>query len=509
MIHATAFVPHFPPTRPKVVPLGKRLSLVDDFLRLRHLPHILWLDSAAGDPRLARYSYLTADPIAVERFSIPTDSVWELLRGWQWVVQQPTCDDLPPFQGGIAGLFAYDLATSLEPTIGKHAICDLPTDALCVGIYDWVLCLDHATNQATLVVQGWSADEGERPIQAAQRRAAQVRGWLEQPVSRPIERMSRHSTTAYTEIAATSLAPQFATRFPGVTSNFTSVDFRDAIATIVARIREGDSFQVNLAQRLLVRQTIDSVPLYLRLREANAAPFAGYFDGGPWQVLSSSPERFLRLEHGRVETRPIKGTCPRTGDDRRDAQLAAELLTSEKDRAENVMIVDLMRSDLSRVCADPSVTVTQLCAIEQYAHVQHLVSTVEGRLREGLTAIDLLKATFPGGSISGAPKVRAMQNISELEPTPRGPYCGSLGFMAPGDRADWNILIRTITAAHGWLQAPVGGGITAQSDPAGEEAETWVKAEGLLRALGETASMHRKPPTGAKGVPLGDRSDSG
>ena len=268
-----------------------------------------------------------------------------------------------------------------------------------------------------------------------------------------------------------------------VVSNFSGAQFRAAVASIVERICGGDSFQVNLAQRLLAAQTIDPDALYLRLRRVNAAPFAGYYDGGPFQVISSSPEGFLQVRGRRVMTRPIKGTVPRRGDADVDRQLAETLAASEKDRAENIMIVDLMRNDLSRVCTDESVVVSQLCEVEPYRYVQHLVSAVEGRLRPGVGVVDLLRACFPGGSVTGAPKIEAMKTIAELEPNPRGPYCGSMGYISCSGDADFNILIRTITATGGRLQIPVGGGITARSNPAAEEAETWAKAEGMLQAL--------------------------
>jgi para-aminobenzoate synthetase component 1 len=240
---------------------------------------------------------------------------------------------------------------------------------------------------------------------------------------------------------------------------------------------------VNLAQRLLARAADDSVALYLRLRKRNPAPFAGYFDLGEFQIASASPERFLRVADGQVETRPIKGTRPRTSRPEADLVAGDELLANEKERAENVMIVDLLRNDLSRVCRPESVFVSQLCRLESYPFVQHLVSAVRGTLREGCGPIDLLRASFPGGSVTGAPKVRAMEIIAQLEPTARGPYCGSLGYLGFDGSMDLNILIRTITAGRGWWQAPVGGAVVAQSQPQREYEETWHKAEGVLRAM--------------------------
>jgi para-aminobenzoate synthetase component 1 len=236
---------------------------------------------------------------------------------------------------------------------------------------------------------------------------------------------------------------------------------------------------------LLFPAASDPLSLYRRLRERNPATFAAYFDLGDAQIVSASPERFLRVANRRVEARPIKGTRPRTARAEADLFAGSELQESEKDRAENVMIVDLLRNDLSRVCQPESVRVTQLCGLETYQFVQHLVSVVEGELARDKTPLDLVRASFPGGSITGAPKVRAMEIISELEPTARGPYCGGIGYLGFDGSLDLNILIRTVTAARGWWQFPVGGGIVAQSSPEREYEETWHKAAGLLKALRE------------------------
>jgi para-aminobenzoate synthetase component 1 len=269
----------------------------------------------------------------------------------------------------------------------------------------------------------------------------------------------------------------------GITSNFSREGYLHAVQRAIDYIRAGDVFQVNLSQRLLCPAQEESAALYQRLRKCNPAPFAGYFDAGAFQILSASPERFLCVRGREVETRPIKGTRPRTGDARLDRRTEAELLASEKDRAENVMIVDLLRNDLSRVCSPESVHVSQLCRIEAYQHVLHLVSAVRGRLRDECSPFDLLRAAFPGGSVTGAPKIRAMEIIAELEPTVRGPYCGALGYWGFDGTLDLNILIRTITAGGGCWRFSVGGGVVAQSVPEREYEETWHKAEGLLRAV--------------------------
>lgn len=460
---------------PLVHRLPDSFSLPHAFDRLQSVPGVLWLDSVTHpSSTLGRYSFLSADPL--NRFSNPTlAQLSSLIQG----LPQSFDPRLPPFQGGIAGLIGYE-ANRLFESIPATKYNDLPVPAISLGLYDWTLAVDHITSAAWLISQGLGAKNGESRHQAAARRIDQVLQWLAAPAWPAPGPKIIHDH----QRIATGLAPQFQTgRHPLLTSNFSPQAFRAAVSEIVRSIRCGDSFQVNLAQRLLFPARCQPGELYRRLRRENPAPEAGYYDGGTFQVLSSSPETFLRLRDGLVETRPIKGTCRRSGDSDIDALMARELSASEKDRAENIMIVDLMRNDLSRVCTDDSIEVKQLCEVEPYAFVQHLVSVVTGHLRKDRGIVDLIAACFPGGSITGAPKIEAMSKIAQLEQVPRGPYCGSLGYIGCGGVADFNILIRTITQAHGFLQIPVGGGITAASDPEAEERETWHKAEGLLRAL--------------------------
>lgn len=490
---------------PLVHPLPTDFSLVAAFQRLRHLPGCLWLDSAPSGPPvdaaaapLGRYSFLCADPVARFEASAADANPWPRLRQWAGRLPQTRVADLPPFQGGIAGLWGYEAAVWLED-IGTAASDDLPTPALSVGLYDWVIAHDAHVGRSWVISQGLSgeawqdgspsdpADEFQADESRARRRLSEVLRLLadaDEPDPSPPDAPPRWAAAPPAAAPpAASLRGSYATAQRELWSNFSSAGYRAAVAEIVARIGRGDVFQVNLAQRLVTPATCDAATLYLRLRQANPAPLAGFYDGGTFQVASSSPEGFLRLRQGLVETRPIKGTVARTGDAAEDAAAAAALLASEKDRAENVMIVDLMRSDLSRVCEDASVVVTQLCRLESYAFVQHLVSVVQGRLRPDCNAIDLLAACFPGGSITGAPKIEATRTIAALEPHRRGPYCGSLGYISCGGDAEFNILIRTVTASGGWWQIPVGGGITARSEPQAEERETWIKAEGMLRAV--------------------------
>ncbi len=465
-----------------VEPWDPQVDLEAALVRLSRLPHALFLDSARRDSKLGRYSFLTADPF--DYFALAADGSDGLGRLADRMSPFPsnTVDGLPPFQGGAAGLFSYDLGRSLE-TLPRARFDEFETPALAIGLYDVVLAVDHVEGRAWLVSQGFPETGREARRRRAAERLAQFRCWLREPPGRsPADSVVHEGSSA--RVAVDDLAPRFPVPGPaGLTSNFSADDYLQAVGRVIEYIRAGDVFQVNLAQRLLLPAQDDAVSLYLRLRRCNPATFAAYFDTGGAQIVSASPERFLQAVAGRVEARPIKGTRQRTARPEADLFAGDEMLASEKDRAENVMIVDLLRNDLARVCRADSVRVTQLCQLETYQYVQHLVSAVCGTLREGRTALDLLRAAFPGGSITGAPKVRAMEIIAELEPTARGAYCGSLGYLGFDGSLDASILIRTITASRGWWQAPVGGGIVAQSVPQREYEETWHKATGLLRAL--------------------------
>jgi para-aminobenzoate synthetase component 1 len=387
--------------------------------------------------------------------------------------------ELPPFQGGAAGLLGYELGRSLE-SVPPTSYDEFNVPALAMGLYDVVVAFDHVTDRAWIVSQGLPELDPSSRYRRAKQRLEQARGWI----SGSCDDRCAATPEATGQLSPQQLASQYPVAdIPDLTSNFSEQAYLKAVQRVIDYIYAGDVFQVNLAQRLLMPARDNSVSLYRRLRHCNPGPMAGYFDLGDFQILSASPERFLRVHQRQVETRPIKGTRPRSGDPKIDRAAEAELLGSEKDRAENVMIVDLLRNDLSRVCSPDSIRVSQLCGIEPCQFVMHLVSAVTGRLRSECTSLDLVRAAFPGGSITGAPKVRAMEIIAELEPTARGAYCGALGYLGFDGSMDWNLLIRTITAGRGWWQFPVGGGIVAQSIPEQEYEETWHKAEGLLRAI--------------------------
>jgi para-aminobenzoate synthetase component 1 len=487
----SALLPHLDVTCEPAVPLVEVLSPAPDpwdvARRLSGRPHLLFLDSAAADSPWSRYSFVTADPFGwveargrevCSRPATPHGpDPFPLLAEHLARFRAQTLPDLPPFQGGAAGLFGYDLCHHLERLPRPH-YDEFAYPDLAIGLYDWVVAFDHDRRRAWLISTGFPDTHPRRRRDRAERRLREVQRWLR---AAPPE----FAEGSGPRLAASRLCPQYALPgWPGVTSNFDRPGYLAAVRRAVEYTHAGDCFQVNVAQRLLAPAAVPPLELYRRLRERNPAPFAAFFAAGPdFAVASASPERFLRVRGSEVDTWPIKGTRPRGATPEADQARRAELLASAKDRAENVMIVDLMRNDLGRVCRYGSVRVPALCRLESYRHVHHLVSEVRGRLRDGLGPVDLLRAAFPGGSVTGAPKVRAMEIIAELEPTARGPYCGSLGYLGFDGTADTNILIRTCSAGRGWVQFPVGGGIVADSVPEPEYQETLHKAEGLLRAL--------------------------
>jgi para-aminobenzoate synthetase component I len=346
-----------------------------------------------------------------------------------------------------------------------------------VGIYDWVIAFDHTKAMAWIISTGFPESNPERRLERARLRLREIQRWLERGTrSRALPLLTRKVEPSESKLVNGHRL---------LRSNFSRRAYLEAVDRVLEYIRAGDCFQVNLAQRLLYPASVPPLDLYCRLRQRNPATFAGYFDLGDFIIASASPERFLQVADGQVESRPIKGTRPRGKNLDEERIRGQELLASPKDRAENIMIVDLLRNDLGRVCRYGSVRVPALCQLETYGFVHHLVSEVRGELRQGLGPVDLLKAAFPGGSVTGAPKIRAMEIIAELEPDARGPYCGCLGWVGFDGSMDTNILIRTFTMGGGWLQFPVGGGIVADSAPEREYDETWLKAEGMLKALDE------------------------
>ncbi len=495
---------------------------------------LILFDSALQRGRLGRYSFLAADPIAsfnVERAvfsSDPFNAVRSTVAHLNDQFRLNRLPDLPPFQGGVAGMLSYELGACWErtPRTGKDEF-ELP-DAW-FGIYDWVVAWDHEEGRAWVISHGLPkiadriADDSERLTGnvdqklCQDRAAARIRDVVARLNAAGDERAVDDQRQLCEPLPESELAKQHPLPgWDGVTSDFTREEYLSAVEQVIEYIRAGDIFQANLSQRLMARCDVPPTELYSTLRDCNSAPFAGFLAHNDWAIVSASPERFLRVENGIVETRPIKGTRQRRTGPEADLFTRDELRQSEKDVAENVMIVDLLRNDLSRVCEPGSISVPELCVVETYETVQHLVSEVRGTLKgmkefqvpgsrfqvdgandsqpqseslnrehrpEQCDIWSLLAASFPGGSITGAPKVRAMEIISELEPTVRGPYCGSLFYSAFDGTTDSSILIRSFVWRRGWVQCRVGGGIVAQSNPTAEYEETLHKAEGMLRAL--------------------------
>ncbi len=474
-----------PPGAPLAVELVPAPDPWEVARRLCHRPGSLFLDSADRHVSRGQYSYIATDvsyewrPAA--RGVRQKRGLWALAENLGTYRPEPL-PELPPFQGGLGFALGYDLNRTLEK-IPETRYDEFGSFLWAGAQYDWVVSFDHRMNRAWLVSTGCGLGIGsDDRIAFAKSRLAEVLHKLRCDPAPPLPapELPRQRNVQVNELCPQHPLPGF----PHVTSNFSREDYEAAVRRAVEYIHAGDCFQVNLSQRLLAPLREHSLELYGRLRRLNPAPFAGYFDLGDFQVLSASPERFLRVDAGgEIETRPIKGTRPRGTTVQEDAALVRELASSAKDIAENVMIVDLLRNDIGKVAEYGSVRVPRLCEVETFRYVHHLVSEVRGKLRPGVGPLDLLAAAFPGGSVTGAPKVRAMEIIAELEPTARGPYCGCLGWIGFNGAMDTNILIRTFTAGRGWVQFPVGGGIVAESDPAREYEETLHKAAGLLRAL--------------------------
>ncbi|MHB0871034.1 MAG: aminodeoxychorismate synthase component I, partial [Chloroflexota bacterium] len=413
-------------------------------------PYPMFLDSSLPHPRLGRYSYLVADPFLLLRskngrvqvtgagldYELQGDP-FEQLSHLMARFPAENAPGLPPFQGGAVGYFAYDLAHHVE-RLPRTAVDDPGTPDMVVGLYSWVVAHDHAAGRTWLIAS--PLPEGDH--RHARQRMEEVEQRLEDAARNPV--------------------PASGFRLdPPHPSSFTRESYVETIEKAKAYIAAGDIYQVCLSQRFQLPLPIPAWQLYSRLREISPVPYSAYLDLGDFAIASASPELFLRKEGRRVETRPIKGTRPRGKTPEEDRRMVSELRASQKDRAENVMIVDLLRNDLGKVCRVGSVRWPELFTVESYSTVHHLVSSVEGILEDRYDGLHLLKACFPGGSITGCPKIRAMEIIDELEPTKRGVYCGSIGFVGFNGNVDSSIVIRTVIAKGGMAYFQVGGAIVA------------------------------------------------
>ncbi len=453
----------FPALACEVFPAG------DPLAALASLPSAFVLRSSLQDPgaahRQARWMLFGAEPFASFRGG-DTGIVHERFR--ELAARAGSLDAArvtgAPFVGGAVGYWAYDFGRRLE-RLPELARDDLALPDRVLGFYDVTGAHDHDTGRTWLFSSGLPA-EGDERTERARARLERFRALLEvaAPLAPP--------------------APVLAART--AVSTFSAPAYRRAVEDVREAIRRGDIFQANLSQRWtlpLPDAHLHALRFDEALRSHTPSPFAATLLLGDHAVLSASPELFLRRRGDQVVTRPIKGTRARSSDAQEDARLATELQASAKDRAENVMIVDVLRNDLGRVCETGSVRVPELCALEKFSQVWHLTSTVTGRLRADTHAFDLLHACFPGGSITGAPKIRAMEVLEELEPVRRHLYTGAIGWVGWDGDADWNIAIRTAVATPRALYWSAGGGITADSDPEAEYAESLAKAEGLRAAF--------------------------
>ena len=460
--------------------------------QLRGLPGLMLLRSDGEATDQARYSFVVARPFLTFRawgsrcelrtdhhravqFGNPWNALEQLLERYELIDEI----DLPFPLGGCFGYWGYDLKNFVEPRLRARAMNDLELPDCAVGFYDSLAIFDHQLGKTWLVATGLAADGSRNESRARQ----QADWWHEKLGKDACQRAPNRFEINTGEV---ELAP------PVPTSNFTRDQFIAATRRALDYIRAGDIYQVNLSQRFTSPWGGEGWEFYRALHAASPAPFGAFLDAGNFQITSSSPERFLRLSGQHIQTRPIKGTRPRDADPQRDAQLAYELQSSEKERAELVMITDLLRNDLGRVCEFASIAVPELMRLEKFAQVQHLVSTVEGRLRPELSHLAALRDCFPGGSITGAPKFRAMEIIDELEPVTRGPYTGSLGYLGFNRESQFNIAIRTAIVRDGQVHFQVGAGIVADSDPDMEYEETLAKARGFERALSLTSEAQRE-----------------
>jgi para-aminobenzoate synthetase component 1 len=412
------------------------------FAALVDLPWAGWLDSGGR----ARFDILVAAPVRTLRMTAADSDPFAAIRA-ELGAPLPPLDDVP-FAGGALGYWGYDLARRV---FGLPALASDAAD-MAVGIYDWAVVVDHQLQRARLV---------------SRLRFAETAATLPDILAR---------------LQNPPPVPPNTLRVTGeVRSNFTPDTYAAAFARIQHYLHAGDCYQINLAQRFSAPATGDGFGAYCQLRQLSPAPYSAFLNFPDGQILCASPERFLQLSGRQVETKPIKGTRRRNEDTLKNQQLVDELRTHPKDRAENLMIVDLLRNDLSQSCH--TVRVPKLFEVESFAHVHHLVSTITAQLRPDHDALDVLRDCFPGGSITGAPKQRAMHIINELEPHPRGVYCGAIGYIGFDGNMDSNIVIRTLVYRGGEIACWAGGGIVADSDCAAEYQETLDKATAMLALL--------------------------
>ncbi len=466
---------------------------------LRSLGYPVLLESARINDKIGRYSFVAADPYLIfksrgesvelilpktpagkygKRATMkrkPIVKLRELMNNYR----TGRLPGLPPFTGGAVGFFSYDFVHQFE-RLPRKAVVDLDIPEAYFVFVDFVVAFDHLMGKKWVIV-----NPGARGQELGFRRPGpeQWDGFYDKAVERLTVLASALLTSATSGDAAAFDRKKTLQPVP-VSSNLTQDEFEAMVSRSKEYIAAGDIYQANLSQRLSLRiGEADTLRLYKILRKINPSPFAAYLDFGDLQLVSSSPERLVRLHEGTVDTRPIAGTRRRGSNHAETRELSSELLTNEKERAEHIMLLDLERNDLGKVCDYGTVTVDEMMVVEDYSHVIHIVSNVHGTLSAGTDAFDLVRAVFPGGTITGVPKVRCMEIIDELEPITRGPYTGSIGYISNNGDMDLNIIIRTFVVKEGKAYIQVGAGIVADSDPTREFFETLQKAEALKKAV--------------------------
>ena len=439
--------------------INTKLNSFEIYTIFRNEDNSFILDSAMDPKKLGRYSFIGFNPFKIIKYKNTKENPLDNLRNElnKYKVENNTH---LPFIGGAVGYLSYDLGNYIE-RLPRTAKDDTNVYDLYFGLYNLVIVVDHLENKTYIATPNLNIEKEEKLI-------IDIENKIKKAEINGIEEI------CYEEKNVEPIK---------LNSNFTKANFENSVRKVQDYIRQGDIYQANLTQRFNGKTTLSSYELYRDLRKVSPAPFGALLNFEHSKILSNSPERFIKCIDNKVETRPIKGTRPRGKTIEEDLRLQDELRNSEKDRAELLMIVDLERNDIGRVSKIGSVKVPELFVIEPYANVNHLVATVEGRLKDNLDCIDVIKATFPGGSITGAPKIRAMEIIDELEPTQRNVYTGSIGYIGFNGDMDLNIAIRTIIKQGENVYFQVGGGMTWDSNPEDEYQETLDKAKSIMKAL--------------------------
>jgi anthranilate synthase component 1 len=462
-----------------VIPV--RETFIDDcqtpvsaFLKLRESGPSFLLESA-DQGRVGRYSFIGIRPRKVLRWSLgdPGDP-YALAQDELARVNAAPLPDLPPFAGGAVGLFAYDLVRTVEP-LGDPNPDPIGVPDLALMLTDALVAFDHLKHTVTVIANAYADDDLEASYAQARETIAEVRWRLAGPVPRP------------------SKPPSASRPVQSLQSNMTREQFEANVARIIEYIYAGDAFQVVPSQRWSGPVPVEAFSIYRGLRAVNPSPYMYFLDFGDFEIAGASPEPLITVAGRRVSTRPIAGTRPRGATTEEDRKIAEELLADPKERAEHVMLVDLGRNDLGRVCDYGTVEVESFMAVENYSHVMHIVSSVTGGLRDGVGALDALRSVLPAGTLSGAPKVRAMQIIDELEPVKRGGYGGAIGYASYTGDLDTCIHIRTVVIKDGIAHVQAGGGTVADAKPELEYRESEAKARGVLQAIELAAAQPEWP----------------